>query len=134
MSDVEPTSQKQRLASCIDAGVKKASMDLGSTGMTCRGSLSSRAVAKKKQTKDPIRALLADLQPAMFMGNPTGTVAIMQDKVVDAGGDPDEVLAWVREHGGFPDKSFSATKRHGLSPKPQAPTKQFYVIPEDALK
>jgi len=91
-------------------------------------------VANKKLAKDPIRKLLAGIQPAMFMGNPTGTVAIMQDKVVDAGGDPDEVLAWVREHGGSPDKSFSATVRHGLSPKPKAPSKQFYVIPEDALK
>lgn len=97
-------------------------------------SLSSRAVAKKKQDKDPIRKLLAGVQPALFMGNPSGTVAIMEDRVVAAGGDAEEVLEWVREHGGFPDKSFPVTTRHGLSPKPKEPTKRFYVLPEDALK
>ena len=46
-----------------------------------------------ENAKDPIKELLAGIQPALFLGNPTGTVAIMQDKVVDAGGDRDEVLA-----------------------------------------
>ena len=89
-----------------------------------------------KKTKDPIRKLLGDIAPAMFMGNPTGTVAIMEQRVVDAGGDPDEVLAWVREHGGYPDKSFSVTarQRQPLSPKQTPASKRFYVIPEDALK
>jgi hypothetical protein len=91
-------------------------------------------VAKKKPANDPIRTLLAGIQPALFLGNPAGTVAIMQDRVVDAGGDPDEVLAWVREHGGFPDKSFPVAQRHGLSPKPKQSTRTFYVIPEDELK
>jgi hypothetical protein len=42
----------------------------------------------------------------------------------------------VREHGGYPDKSFSVTtrQRQPLSPKQKPPTKRFYVIPEDALK
>jgi hypothetical protein len=99
-----------------------------------RGGLSCRAVSKK--TKDPIRKLLAGVSPAMFMGNPTGTVAIMEQRVVEAGGDPEEVLEWVREHGGYPDKSFSVTQRQRqpLSPKQQPPSKRFYVIPEDALK
>lgn len=96
-------------------------------------SVSSRAVAKKK--KDPIAKLLAGLPPAMFLGNPTGTVAIMQDKIVDAGADADEVLEWVRAHGGYPDKSFGVSSRQaGPSLRPKAPTKIFYVIPEDALK
>jgi hypothetical protein len=86
----------------------------------------------KKQ--DPIRELLADLPPALFLGNPAGTVAIMQDKVVDAGGDPDEVLAWVREHGGYPDKSFGVRTRQGFDMRPKAPSKHYYVVPEDALK
>ena len=89
------------------------------------------ANAKKK---DPIRELLADLPPALFLGNPSGTVAIMQDKVVDAGGDPDEVLAWVREHGGYPDKSFGVRTRQGFDMRPKAPSKHYYVVPEDALK
>ena len=97
-----------------------------------RGPLSSRAVSKKP--KDPIKALLADIAPALFLGNPSGTVAIMQDKVVDAGGDPDEVLAWVREHGGFPDKTFGVRARQGFDMRPKAPSKHYYVVPEDALK
>lgn len=100
---------------------------------TRRGSLSSRAVAKK-QEKDPIRKLLTGVQPSLFMGNPTGTVAIMEAKVVAAGGDPEAVLAWVREHGGYPDKSFSIQKRNHLSPKQPESSKVFYVIPEDELK
>lgn len=87
-----------------------------------------------KKNKDPIRKLLAGLPQALFMGNPAGTVAIMEDKVVAVGGDPEEVLAWVREHGGYPDRSFPVSTRHGLSPKPKQTSKQYYVIPEDALK
>jgi hypothetical protein len=91
-------------------------------------------VAKKKD--DPIRKLLADLPPALFMGNPAGTVVIMESKVVDAGADPDEVLAWVREHGGYPDKSFAVSTRRGRGPtlKPREAPKPYYVVPEDALK
>lgn len=98
------------------------------------GPLSSRAVAKKKPAKDPIRKLLAGIQPALFLGNPFGTVAIMQDKVVEAGGDPDEVLAWVREHGGFPDKSFGVSAIKGPSLRPKQPSKHYYVVPEEELK
>jgi len=84
--------------------------------------------------QDPIKALLAGLPPALFLGNPSGTVAIMQDKVVEAGGDPDAVLAWVREHGGFPDKTFAVRARQGFDMRPKAPSKHYYVIPEDALQ
>jgi hypothetical protein len=100
--------------------------------VACRSSVSSRAVAKKK--KDPIAKLLAGLPPALFLGNPAGTVAIMQDKIVDAGADADEVLEWVRAHGGYPDKSFGVSAVKGFNLRPKAPTKIFYVIPEDALK
>jgi hypothetical protein len=89
-------------------------------------------VAKKKA--DPIRKLLAGLSPALFMGNPAGTVVIMESKVVDAGGDPDEVLQWVRDHGGYPDKSFGVRARQGFDMRPKAASKHYYVIPEDALK
>jgi hypothetical protein len=88
----------------------------------------------KPDEKDPIRTLLADLPPALFLGNPTGTVAIMQDKVVDAGGDPDAVLEWVREHGGYPDKTFGVRARQGFDMRPKAASKHYYVVPEDALK
>jgi len=89
-------------------------------------------VAKKK--KDPMVKLLAGIQPAPFLGNPAGTVALMQDRVVEAGGDPDEVLEWVREHGGYPDRTFGVSARQTLSPRPKAPSKHYYVVPEDALQ
>lgn len=85
------------------------------------------------KTKDPTRDLLAALPPAMFLGNPAGTVAIWQSKIVEAGGDPDEVLAWVREHGGQLDRSFPPSPRKGLRVGRQAEPKHFYVIPESAL-
>jgi hypothetical protein len=88
----------------------------------------------KKKTKDPIKKLLADCTPALFMGNPSGTVAFMEDKIVAAGGDAEEVLAWIREHDGYPDKTFPVNTRHGLSPKPKQSSKRFFVVPEDALK
>jgi hypothetical protein len=84
---------------------------------------------------DAIRKLLADISPALFLGNPAGTVAIMQDKVVAAGGDPDEVLDWVRAHGGYPDRSFAVSTRRGRGPtlKPREASKPYYVVPQDAL-
>ena len=101
------------------------------TSARARPALSCRAVAKKQ---DPIAKLLAGVAPTMFLGNPPGTVALMQDRVVEAGGDPDEVLEWVREHGGYRDKTFSVTSRHALSPKQLPPSKSYFVVPEDALK
>jgi hypothetical protein len=84
--------------------------------------------------QDPIRTLLAGIPPALFLDNPAGTVAIWRHKVIDAGGDPDEVLAWVREHGGYPDKSFAVSTRKGFSMRVQPDSRQYYVVPEDALK
>jgi len=88
-----------------------------------------------KKNADPIRKLLANCTPTLFMGNPAGTVVIMESKVVEAGADPEEVLAWVREHGGYPDKSFATSTRRGRGPtlKPREAPKPYYVIPEDEL-
>ena len=88
----------------------------------------------KKNDPDPIKTLLAGLTPALFLGNPSDTVAIMQDKVVDAGGDPEEVLEWVRAHGGYPDKTFGVRARQGFDMRPKAPSKHYYVIPQGALQ
>ncbi|MEJ7797117.1 MAG: hypothetical protein WKF42_01365 [Solirubrobacteraceae bacterium] len=89
-----------------------------------------------KKTDDPIRELLAGITPALFMGNPAGTVVLMQAKVVAAGGEPDEVLEWVRAHGGYPDKSFATSTRRGRGPtlKPREAPKPYYVVPEGALQ
>ncbi len=88
------------------------------------------------QKADPIRELLAGCTPALFMGNPAGTVVIMESKVVEAGGDPEAVLEWVREHGGYPDKSFATSTRRGRGPtlKPREAPKPYYVIPADVLQ
>jgi len=85
---------------------------------------------------DPIHKLLAGLTPTLFMGNPPGTVVIMESRVVAAGGDPDEVLEWVREHGGEPGRSMatSARTRRGPTLKPREKSKAYYIIPEDALR
>lgn len=85
------------------------------------------------KTKDPIRDLLASIPPAMFLGNPPGTVALWRTKIIEAGGDPDRALAWVREHGGYRDKSLPPAKRRGLRLSAYEDTRQFYVIPESAL-
>jgi hypothetical protein len=89
-----------------------------------------------KTEDDPIRELLKSLTPSLFMGNPAGTVVIMESKVIDADGDPEEVLEWVRAHGGYPDKSFATSTRRGRGPtlKPREAPKPYYVIPEDELK
>ena len=108
-------------------------MTAASRDLECHVPVSSPAVSKA-HNNDPIRTLLADLPPALFLGNPTGTVAIMQEKVVNSGGDPDEVLAWVREHGGYPDKTFGVRTRQGFDMRPKASSKHYYVVPEDALK
>jgi hypothetical protein len=85
---------------------------------------------------DRIRELLAGCTPALFLGNPSGTVAIMESKIVEAGGDPEEVLEWVRAHGGYPDKSFATSTRRGRGPtlKPREAPKPYYVVPEHELK
>ena len=88
----------------------------------------------KKKDSDPIKTLLAGLTPALFLGNPSDTVAIMQEKVVDAGGDPDAVLEWVREHGGSQDRTFGVRARQGFDMRPKAPSKYYFVVPEDELK
>lgn len=88
----------------------------------------------KKTTKDPIRKLLADVPATLFLGNPSGTKAFMAERIEAAGGDLEEVLAWVREHGGYPDRTFTVARRSdGPSLRPNAPSKAFYVVPEDAL-
>jgi hypothetical protein len=91
------------------------------------------AAVNTTQKTDPIRKLLAGLAPAMFLGNPPGTVAIWQTKVIESGGDPDAVLAWVREQGGYRDKSFPPANRRGRALRDHEDTRRYYVIPESAL-
>lgn len=84
--------------------------------------------------EDPIRKLLADIDPAPFIWAPKGHVVIMQEKVEEAGADLDEVLAWVHEHGGEVDRTMPvANTRRGVTSVPKPKGKPYYVVPQDAL-
>jgi hypothetical protein len=83
---------------------------------------------------DPIRTLLAGIAPAPFIWAPKGHLVIMQSAVEDAGGDPDEVLAWVEARGGELDRTLPVVAtRRGVSGVPKPVGKRYYVVPEDAL-
>jgi hypothetical protein len=83
---------------------------------------------------DEIRNLLSELPTAPFIWSPKGTVIIMEEKVVEAGGDPDAVATWVEAHGGDLDRTLPvvATRRNVTAiPKPKG--KRYYVVPEKEL-
>ena len=85
-------------------------------------------------TDDPIRALLAGIEPAPFIWAPTGHVVILQSAVEEAGGDPDEVLGWVEAHGGQLDRTLPVVAtRRGVTSIPKPVGKRYYVVPEEAL-
>ena len=84
---------------------------------------------------DPIRALLASVQPSGWIDRTPDTVAILRSRVEAAGGDPDAVAEWVRAHGGRVDRT-PAYLRKGLGPRyrqHESSGKEFYVVPNDAL-
>lgn len=87
-----------------------------------------------KKTKDPIHKLLCGLPQAMFLGNPPGTIAIWAHKVEEAGGNLEEVHAWVKAHDGSRDKSYSVTTRSGFSVREQPGNKHFFVLPDTVVK
>jgi hypothetical protein len=83
---------------------------------------------------EEIRTLLAGIEPAPFIWAPKGHLVIMQSAVEDAGGDPDEVLAWVEARGGELDRTLPVVAtRRGVSGVPKPVGKRYYVVPEDAL-
>ena len=83
---------------------------------------------------DPIRSLLAGIEPAPFIWAPKGHLVILQSAVEEAGGDPDEVLAWVEEHGGQLDRTLPVVAtRRGVTSIPKPVGKRYYVVPEEAL-
>jgi len=85
-------------------------------------------------TDDEIRKLLAGLTPAPFIWAPAGHVVIVQSHVEQAGGDPDEVLAWVEARGGMLDRTLPvAGTRRGTSAVPKPVGKKYYVLPAAAL-
>ena len=83
---------------------------------------------------DPIRALLRSVDPSPFIWAPKGHVVIMQTAVEEAGGDPDEVLAWVQAHGGQLDRTLPVVAtRRGVTSIPKPVGRRYYIVPEEAL-
>ncbi|MDP2711607.1 MAG: hypothetical protein Q8O56_10345 [Solirubrobacteraceae bacterium] len=83
---------------------------------------------------DAIRTLLAGLPTAPFIWSPEGTVIVMEEKVVEAGGDPDAVAAWVQANGGDLDRTLPVVAtRRGVTAIPKPKGKRYYVVPETAL-
>jgi hypothetical protein len=83
---------------------------------------------------DPIRSLLAGIPPQPFIWAEKDCVVIMEDKVVEAGADLDEVRAWVESVGGHEDRTIPvAGTRRGTTAVPKPVGRRYYVVPEAAL-
>lgn len=82
---------------------------------------------------DPIRELLAGVTPQPFWA-PSGYVAILEQRVLDAGGDLDAVETWVESKGGRPDRTVPAAKRSVFSTIPVPDSVRYFIVPEAALK
>ncbi len=83
---------------------------------------------------EEIRALLASVKPTPFIWVPKGNLVIMVSDVEEAGGDHDEVLAWVEAHGGELDRTLPVVAtRRGVTSVPKPVGKKYYVVPESAL-
>jgi hypothetical protein len=84
---------------------------------------------------DQIRTLLSGLTPAQFIWSRPGTVVIMDNHVVDAGGDSDVVGAWVEENGGEIDRTLPVVAtRRGVTSIPKPVGKRYYVVPKSLLE
>jgi hypothetical protein len=83
---------------------------------------------------DAIRTLLAGLPTHPFIWAAKGHVVIMEEKVLEAGGDPDAVAAWVQAHGGDLDRTLPVVAtRRGVTSIPKPTGKRYYVVPASAL-
>ena len=83
---------------------------------------------------DEIRKLLAGLPTAPFIWSAAGRVVIMEEKVVEAGGDPAAVATWVEAHGGDLDRTLPVVAtRRGVTAVPKPKGKRYYVVPEAEL-
>jgi len=83
---------------------------------------------------DPIRNLLAGIPPQPFIWAEKGCVVITEDKIIEAGANLAEVLAWVESVGGHEDRTIPvAGTRRGTSAVPKPVGRRYYVVPEVAL-
>ena len=81
---------------------------------------------------DPIRELLAAIPPQPFWA-PKGQTVILKDAVIEAGGDPDAIEAWVEAHGGRLDRTVPVGLRSVLSRQVVPDVQYFYLVPDEAL-
>ena len=92
------------------------------------------ALSCPPMSDEKIRELLADLTPAPFIWAPKEHVVLIQTHVEEAGGDTDEVLAWVEARGGYLDRTLPVVAtRRGVTAIPKPVGKRYYVVPETAL-
>jgi hypothetical protein len=86
---------------------------------------------------DPIRDLLLSVGPMGMHPGPPGTRAFLRAKVEEAGGDHDNVLAWVEAHGGgyyrTPDIESKALGRRRVLAPDAIPGVYYYAVPVAAL-
>lgn len=81
---------------------------------------------------DPIRELLAAIEPQPFWA-PQGQTVILQEKVIEAGADPDAVEQWVEAHGGRLDRTVPVGHRSVVSRGAVPDVQRFFLIPNAAL-
>lgn len=92
------------------------------------------ALSCPPMSDEKIRELLADLTPAPFIWAPKEHVVLIQTHVEEAGGDTDEVLAWVEARGGYLDRTLPVVAtRRGVTNIAKPVGKKYYVVPEQAL-
>ena len=92
------------------------------------------ALSCPPMSDEKIRELLAELTPAPFIWAPKEHVVIIQTHVEEAGGDTDEVLAWVEARGGYLDRTLPVVAtRRGVTNIAKPVGKKYYVVPEQAL-
>jgi hypothetical protein len=87
---------------------------------------------------DPIRDLLLGIGSMGMNPGPPGSRAFLRTEVEEAGGDHEEVLAWVRAHGGGyyrtrPIQSQGLRAGRTFTPPP-IPSMNYYSVPAQALK
>ncbi len=89
-----------------------------------------------RMTEEEIRELLASVQPSPFIDRTPRTVAVLRSRVEEAGGDPDAVAQWVEAHGGRVDRTlpFREQGHHERYGRVGSPSKEFYVVPIEALE
>lgn len=95
---------------------------------------SAPALSCPPMSDEKIRKLLAGLTPAPFIWAPKQHIVIIQTHVEEAGGDADEVLAWVEARGGYLDRTLPVVAtRRGVTNVAKPVGKKYYVVPEQAL-